>query len=150
MDQRLDTWTSEGVKGGLVGFYRGIAGVGLVFPRADRPIAVKWAGHAVSTLRPIEGLEFVEETVAALGYSTELAHHLFRECWAEGTGSDVDLCRAFGWEVEAHKFKVAMAADLVCRRRRHPAAIAHREASSLCHHERGPGARCCPLDFSPE
>jgi hypothetical protein len=40
-------------------------GVGLVFPRGDRPIAVEWAGHAVSTLRPIEGLEFVEETVAA-------------------------------------------------------------------------------------
>jgi hypothetical protein len=96
----------------LIGFYRGITGVGLVFPRADLPIAVKWAGHAVSTLRPIKGLEFVEETVTALGYSTELAHHLFRECWAVGTGSDVDLCRAFGWEVKAHKFKVATAADL--------------------------------------
>jgi hypothetical protein len=55
----------------------------------------------------------VEETVTALGYSGELAHHLFRECWRVGTGSDVDLCRAFGWEVEAHKYKVAMAADLV-------------------------------------
>jgi len=31
-------------------------------------------------LRSIEGIEFVEEAVAALGYSTELAHHLFREC----------------------------------------------------------------------
>jgi hypothetical protein len=30
-----------------------------------------------------------------------------------GTGSGADLCRAFGWEVEAHKSKVAMAADLV-------------------------------------
>src|ERR1700738_5092023 len=58
-------------------------------------------------------LEFVEETVTALGSSTELAHHLFRECWVVGTGSDTDLCRAFGWEVEAHKFKVATAADLV-------------------------------------
>jgi hypothetical protein len=28
-------------------------------------------------------------------------------------GSEVDLCRAFGWEVEAHAFTVAMAADLV-------------------------------------
>jgi hypothetical protein len=46
-----------------------------------------------------------------LGSSTELATHLFRECWAVGTGSDTDL--AFGWEVEAHKFKVTMAADLV-------------------------------------
>jgi hypothetical protein len=55
----------------------------------------------------------VEETVTALGSSTELAHHLFRECWVVGTGSDTDLCRAFGWEVEAHKFKVATAADLV-------------------------------------
>ena len=55
----------------------------------------------------------MEEAVTALGYSTELAHHLFRECWAEGTGSDTDLCRVFGWEVEAHKFKVATAADLV-------------------------------------
>jgi hypothetical protein len=42
-----------------------------------------------------------------------LAHHLFRQCWAEGTGSDVDLCRAFGWEIEAHRFKVATAAGLV-------------------------------------
>jgi hypothetical protein len=59
------------------------------------------------------GLEFVEETVAALGSSTELATHLFRECWAEGTGNSADLCRVFGWEVESHKFKVATAADLV-------------------------------------
>jgi hypothetical protein len=51
------------------------------------------------------------------GSSTELATHLFRECWAEGTGSDIDLCRAFGWELEAHNFKVATAAGLV--------AIAH-------------------------
>jgi hypothetical protein len=65
------------------------------------------------TLRPIKGLKFVEETITALGSSIELATHLFRECWAAGTGSDVDLCRAFGWEVEAHKFKVATAADLV-------------------------------------
>jgi hypothetical protein len=36
---------------------------------------------------------FVEEAVTALGYSTELAHHLFRECWVMGTGSDTDLCR---------------------------------------------------------
>jgi hypothetical protein len=61
----------------------------------------------------IDGLEFVEEAVTALGYSTELASHLFRECWAVGTGSEVDLCRAFGWEVEAHAFTVAMGADLV-------------------------------------
>jgi hypothetical protein len=47
--------------------------------------------------------------------STELATHLFRECWAEGTGSDVDLCRVFGWEVESHNYKVATAADLVAR-----------------------------------
>src|ERR1700730_15959025 len=58
-------------------------------------------------------LEFVEETVAALGSSTELAHHLFRECWVMGTGSEVDLCRAFGWEWGAHTFKVATAAGLV-------------------------------------
>jgi hypothetical protein len=37
----------------------------------------------------IEGLEFVEEAVAALGSTTELAGHLFRECWAKGTGSEV-------------------------------------------------------------
>jgi hypothetical protein len=36
-----------------------------------------------------------------------------RECWTIGTGSNADLCRAFGWEVESHAFKVAMAADLV-------------------------------------
>jgi hypothetical protein len=33
--------------------------------------------------------------------------------WVVGTGSDTDLCRVFGWEVEAHRFKVATAADLV-------------------------------------
>jgi hypothetical protein len=68
---------------------------------------------AVITPHPIEGIEFVEEAVIALGSSTELATHLFRECWLVGTGSEVDLCRAFGWEVESHKFKVAMAVDLV-------------------------------------
>jgi hypothetical protein len=51
------------------------------------------------------GLEFVEEAVTALGSSTELATHLFRECWAVGTGSDTDLCWVFGWELEAHKFR---------------------------------------------
>jgi hypothetical protein len=90
----------QGVKGGLIRFYREIVGVGLVFPRADRPIAVEFPGYPVVRLRGIDGLEFVEETVTALGSSTELATHLFRQCWAEGTGSDVDLCRAFGWEVE--------------------------------------------------
>jgi hypothetical protein len=93
MGQHLDTWTAEGVKGGLIGFYREIAGVGLVFPRADRRIAVDvleigLEGNLI-TLRPIAGLEFVEEAVAAVGSSSELAHHLFRECWAAGTGSDV-------------------------------------------------------------
>ena len=97
----------------MIRFYHAIAGVGLVFPRADRPIAVEFPGYPVVRLRPIAGLEYVEETVTALGSSTELAHHLFRECWAVGTGSKVDLCRAFGWEVAAHKFKVADAAGLV-------------------------------------
>jgi hypothetical protein len=97
----------------LVRFYREIAGVGLVFPRADHPIAVEFPGYPVVRLRHIAGIRYVEEAVTALGSSTELAGHLFRECWAEGTGSEVDLCRAFGWEVEAHAFKVAMAADLV-------------------------------------
>jgi hypothetical protein len=80
-------------RGGLIRFYREIAGVGLVFPRGDRPIAVEFPGYPVVRLRLIEGLEFVEETVTALGYSTELAHHLFRECWAAGTGNSADLCR---------------------------------------------------------
>jgi hypothetical protein len=71
MDQHPETWTAEGVKGGLIGFYREIAGVGLVFPRADRPIAVEFPGYPVVRLRPIEGIEFVEEAVTALGYSTE-------------------------------------------------------------------------------
>jgi hypothetical protein len=52
----------------------------------------------------------IEETVAALGCSTELAHHLFRECWAVGTGSDTDLCRAFGWEKQAAQFLVQLIA----------------------------------------
>jgi hypothetical protein len=38
MDQQPNTWTAEGVKGGLIRFYREIAGVGLMFPKADRPI----------------------------------------------------------------------------------------------------------------
>jgi hypothetical protein len=58
----------------------------LVFPRADRPIAVEYPGYPVVRLRPIEGLKFVEDTVVALGSSTELATHLFRECWVVGTG----------------------------------------------------------------
>jgi hypothetical protein len=91
------------------------SGVGLVFPRADRLIAVEGVGMGLIILRPIDGIEFVEETVAALGSSTELAGHLFRECWAVGTGSE-ELSRTFGWngrEIEAHKSKVATAADLV-------------------------------------
>jgi hypothetical protein len=60
----------------------------LIGLRADRPIAVEYPEDAVITLHPIEGLEFVEETVIALGSSTELANHLFRECWVVGTGSD--------------------------------------------------------------
>jgi hypothetical protein len=36
-----------------------------VFPRADHPIAVEFPGYPVVRLRPIEGLEFVEETVTA-------------------------------------------------------------------------------------
>ena len=74
MDRHPDTWTAEGVKGGLIRFYHEIAGVGLVFPRADRPIAVEFPGYPVVRLRPIEGIEFVEETVTALGYSTELVN----------------------------------------------------------------------------
>ena len=83
-------------------------GAGLVF----RPIAVEGVGMGLIVLRPIAGIEFVEETVAALGSSTELADHLFRECWAVGTGSG----RTLGWtgrEIEAHNSKVATAADLV-------------------------------------
>jgi hypothetical protein len=86
----------ETVKAGLIRFYHEIAGVGLVFPLAARPIAVEYAGYPVITLRPIDGLEFVLEAVAALGSSTELAGHLFRECWAVGTGSE-ELSRPFGW-----------------------------------------------------
>jgi hypothetical protein len=58
-----------GVRGGLIRFYREIAGIGLVFPRADRPIAVEYPGYPVITLRPIGGLEFVLEAVAAVGSS---------------------------------------------------------------------------------
>jgi hypothetical protein len=49
-------------------------------------------------------------TVAAVGSSGELAHHLFRECWVVGTGSEVDLCRAFGWEKQAAQFLVQLIA----------------------------------------
>jgi hypothetical protein len=58
--------------------------VGLVFPRADRSIAVEWVGYQVIRLHPIEGIEFVEEAVTALGYSTELAH---RRCLARVAGN---------------------------------------------------------------
>jgi hypothetical protein len=84
--------------------------VGLVFPRADRPIAVEWAGYPVVRLRPIEGLEFVEEAVIALGSSTELATHLFRECWGSERAAILTYA---GCSVEAHQFKVATAADPV-------------------------------------
>jgi hypothetical protein len=67
MDQSPDTWTAEGVKRGLIRFYQQIAGVGLLFPRADWPVAVEFPGFPVVRVRRVEGLEFVEETVAALG-----------------------------------------------------------------------------------
>jgi hypothetical protein len=38
-----------------------------MFPRADRPITVGYSGYPVIMLRPIKGLEFVEEAVTALG-----------------------------------------------------------------------------------
>jgi hypothetical protein len=85
----------------------------LVFPLAARPIAVEYPGYPVMRLRRIEGLEFVKETIAALGVSTELAGHLFRECWSVGTGSGPYLCQEFGWDVDVHRAKVAMAADMV-------------------------------------
>jgi hypothetical protein len=78
--------------------------------QADRGRAPRARCHHAAA---IEGLEFVLETVTAVGSSGELARHLFRECWRVGTGSDIDLCRAFGWEVDAHSYKVRMAADLV-------------------------------------
>jgi hypothetical protein len=46
-------------------------------PGRTRPIAVDYPGYPVITLHPIEGLEFVEGAVTALGSSTELATHLF-------------------------------------------------------------------------
>jgi hypothetical protein len=55
-----------------------------MFPSAVRPIAVEM-GMAQSNpvlLRPIERLEFVQDTVSALECANELADHLFRECWA--------------------------------------------------------------------
>jgi hypothetical protein len=45
-------------------------------------------------VRRIVGLEFVEQAVTALvGSSSELATHLFRECWVEGTGSQNEPAR---------------------------------------------------------
>ena len=61
--------------------------------RVGRPVAVEYPGYPVVRLRRIEGIEFVLEAVAALGSSTELATHLFRECWAVGTGSEADDLR---------------------------------------------------------
>jgi hypothetical protein len=52
-----------------------------MFPFAARQTAVDGLGMVHPwrriTLVPIEGLEFVEEAVTALGCSTELATHLF-------------------------------------------------------------------------
>src|ERR1700730_17338436 len=79
MDQHPDIWTGEGVKGGLLPFTAASQGWGWCSPGRDRPIAVGHCGYPVIMLRPIKGLEFVEEAVTALGSSTELAHHLFRE-----------------------------------------------------------------------
>jgi hypothetical protein len=50
MDQQPNTWTAEGVKGGLIRFYREIAGVGLMFPKADRPIVSCRNGPAAEHL----------------------------------------------------------------------------------------------------
>jgi len=46
-----------------------------VFPKADRPIAVEWGRARCHHTAPIDGIEFVEEAVTVLGYSTELATH---------------------------------------------------------------------------
>src|ERR1700732_2767579 len=46
-------WSVAPLGGGLIRFYREIAGVGLVFPRADRPIAVEFPGYPVVRFRPI-------------------------------------------------------------------------------------------------
>ena len=52
MDRLTGEWTGEGVKGGLIRFYREIANVGLVFPRADHPIAVEFPGYPDGNGRP--------------------------------------------------------------------------------------------------
>jgi hypothetical protein len=45
-------WTMEMVTAGLIRFYREIAGVGLMFPRGDRPIAVRvLSGHQAAADR---------------------------------------------------------------------------------------------------
>ena len=99
MGQHPDTWTAEGVKGGLLlprdrglelAVYRGRVGKDGV--RGGTLDAV-WCTPVFDPPAP------PEEAVTALGYSGELAHHLFRECWLVGTGSKVDLCRVFGWVV---------------------------------------------------
>jgi hypothetical protein len=40
--------------------------VGLLFPRADWPVAVEFPGFPVIRVRRIVGLEFVEQAVTAL------------------------------------------------------------------------------------
>ena len=55
-------------------------------PNDNRIPEVSTPGYPVITLRPIEGLEFVGETVAALGSSGELAHHLFQGVLGGGNG----------------------------------------------------------------
>jgi hypothetical protein len=72
--KQTGSWTRRG-SGGLIGFYHEIAGVGLVFPLAARPIAVSTPGTPSSRCGRSRGIEFVEEAVAAVGSSGEFAHH---------------------------------------------------------------------------
>ena len=57
MEETVTALGSATDQGGLIGFYREIAGVGLVFPWAKQPIAVEFPGYPVTRLRRIDGLE---------------------------------------------------------------------------------------------
>jgi hypothetical protein len=71
-------WTADLVLEGLTDFYRSLAGRALMFPWADRPVAVDLHGTAFAAAKT----DLVLEAVETLSGRCDLADHLFRECWA--------------------------------------------------------------------
>ena len=62
-------------------------------PAGDRPIAVRYSGYPVVTLRPIEGLEFVKETFAGSSPPTPKDRWVSRGEGREDAGQVMVLVR---------------------------------------------------------